>query len=217
MLSIIFTYYNNPGMLARQYTTWREYPANVQTLVVDDGSQQRALDVPVPAGVNPAIYRMLQDKPWHQDAARNLGAQQAAGEWLLLLDIDHMISAPKLRQLLGILPTLEANAAYRFARRLVPNAVQLSVAPNIWLMRRADFWRVGGYDERLCGAYGTDRDYVRRVAKLLHIKNLPIALDVYTGSTQGDAATRGLDRTVKPIPDLPPPVLTLSCEWERQL
>lgn len=218
MLSVIFTYYNNPGMLAKQYGIWRGYPNELELIVIDDCSRDAAIDVPRPEGIKPQIYRMAVDRPWNQDAARNLGAHVASGKWLLFLDIDHTISAQALGQLIAHLPLLQNETAYRFARQLV-SGKKLSVAPNIWLMRRVDFWRMGGYDERLCGSYGTDRDFVRRVASKMPIENLLLTLSVYTGKTVADAATRGLDRTVVPLPNphLPEPVLALGCQWERQL
>jgi hypothetical protein len=36
--------------------------------------------------------------------------------------------------------------------------------PNSWLMTRALFWKIGGYDEKLSGHYGTDGDWRRRMA-----------------------------------------------------
>lgn len=83
----------------------------------------------------------------------------ATGEWLLLLDIDHAIDAAELRRLVGLLPMLRGGCAYRPLRRLVDGGRPLQRAANIWLMRLEDFWRVGGYDERLCGSYGYQRYY----------------------------------------------------------
>lgn len=209
MLSIVLTYYGQPAMLAEQARIWRDYPPGVEVIVVDDGSA-------VPAQADGcAIYRVAKDIPWHQDGARNLGAHVAAGEWLLLLDIDHAIGAAELRRLLGLLPMLGRGHAYRLLRQMVGCGSPLKRAANIWLMRREDFWRVGGYDERLCGSYGTDMEFRPRLRRTLVEKNLPITVDVYLGRNVPDASTRGLDRTVVKPPKLSGPPKVLGFEWSR--
>lgn len=209
VLSIVLTYYGQPAMLAEQARLWRDYPAGVEVIVVDDGS-----DVPAQAE-GCSIYRVAQDIPWHQDGARNLGAHVATGDWLLLLDIDHAIRASELRRLLGLLPRLPSGAAFRPRRRLVDGAYPLQRAANIWLIRREDFWRVGGYDDRLCGSYGTDLEFRPRLRRTLREEQLPITLDVYRAENVEDASTRGLDRTVVPPPRLDGPPVVLDFEWSR--
>jgi hypothetical protein len=51
-------------------------------------------------------------------------------------------------------------------------AIEIPPHPNSWLMTRAMFWKVGGYDETLSGHYGTDGDWRRRCAKAAPIKIL---------------------------------------------
>lgn len=209
MLTIVVPYYNQPGMLAAQARAWRDYPAGVEVIVVDDGSAVLA------AADGCAIYRIDEDIPWHQDGARNLGAHVATGEWVLLLDIDHVLSGAELRRLLGLLPRLPGGVAYRPRRRLVATGRALGRARNIWLMRREDFWRVGGYDERLCGAYGSDLEFRPRVQRHLQEQDLGLTLDVYTAAEIADAATPGLDRKVVAPPRLAGPPEVLGFAWRR--
>lgn len=209
MLSIVITYYGQPAMLAEQARAWRDYPADIEVIVVDDGSA-------VPAQAEGcSIYRVADDIPWHQDGARNLGAHVATGEWLLLLDIDHVLPAVEAGRLLRLLPMLKDGRAYRPLRRLVDEAYPLARAANIWLMRKADFWRVGGYDERLCGSYGTDLEFRPRLRRTLVEDRLPITLDVYRDVNIADATTSGLDRTVVHPPKLSGPPTVLGFEWSR--
>jgi predicted glycosyltransferase involved in capsule biosynthesis len=210
MLSIIVTFYEQPAMLAEQARIWRTYKADPEIIVVDDGSA-----VPAAAQPRSSGYRVTRDIPWHQDGARNLGAHVATGDWLLFLDIDHAISAEELSKLLGMLPKMGANRAFRPERRLVDEAYPLKRAANIWLIRRADFWRIGGYDERLCGHYGTDMEFRPRLRQTLREADLPITLDVYRRANIPDAATAGLDRSVVPPPKLTGPPKVLGFEWER--
>lgn len=210
MLSLVVTYYGQPAMLAEQAKAWADYPDGVEVVLVDDGSAEPAAPQPRSRG-----YRVGVDIPWHQDGARNLGATVAAGEWLLLLDIDHILPLREAERLLAMLPTLRPRTAYRPARRLVDDAYPLGRAANIWLLRKAEFWAVGGYDERLCGSYGTDLEFRPRLRSVLKEANVPVTLDVYRGGDVADAATRGLDRTVVKPPKLAGEPKVLGFPWGR--
>lgn len=211
MLSVVITYYGQPQMLARQAAVWRDYPQGVEVIVVDDGSK-------VPArATGCAVYRVTRDMPWHQDGARNLGAHVATGEWLLFLDIDHVLPAEAAQKLLRLLPGLAERSAYRPDRKLVSGAYKLSSAANIWLVRREDFWRVGGYDERLCGSYGTDLEFRPRLRQHLQERRLPLTLDVYTTDVVADAATVGLSRAVVKPRKLTGEPKVLGFDWARVL
>lgn len=208
-LTIIITYYSQPKMLARQAAEWKGYPGGIEIVVVDDGSR-------IPAQAEGcSIYRVTEDIPWHQDGARNLGAHVATGEWLLFLDIDHVLPAEAAPALQGRLRGLRHGAAFRPARRLASAAHGLNPAANIWLVRREDFWRVGGYDERLCGSYGTDLEFRPRLCRHLKVLPAPVTLDVYTRDVIPDAATDGLDRTVVKPPKLLGPPVVLGFDWVR--
>ena len=215
MLTIVVAYYNQAAMLARQYDAWRDYgDLPIRFVVVDDGSAKQAAAVPRPDAPI-SLYRVGVDIPWHQDGARNLGAHVAPDGWLLLLDIDHVLPASAARVLVSSLPTLDKGVAYRPARRLATSRRPLPVAANIWLMYKADYWRVGGYDERLCGHYGTDQEYRPRLAQTLREQAISVTLEVYLSADVPDAATQGLDRTVVKPARLDGPPVVLSFPWSR--
>lgn len=193
-LTFVYATYNNPGMLEVQFDRWAAYPEDlrkqVEFIVVDDGSR-----VPVKprAGLPLRVYRVTEDRPWHQDGARNLGAHVAREGWVFFGDMDHVVSAPSLRAMLA----LEDEATcYRFPRRLVSGAYALAPAVNIFACTRAMFWRVGGYDERYCGAYGSDRVFMDRMGKHARRQLCSDApIDVYLPEQVPDCATVGLERT----------------------
>ena len=185
MLAFCMPYYKNPGMLAQQYQVWSEYPealkAQIEIVLVDDGSPSPAVDVPRPEGL-PAlrIYRVLEDRLWHQHGARNLAAKEAAAPWLFLTDMDHVLPAKSLEALLG---RLNYDVVYTFHRLDAPRMTptlndrgQEKLHVNTFAMPRAYFWKVGGYDED-CVGYGTDSYFRRRLfaeRRPVHLADVPV-------------------------------------------
>jgi hypothetical protein len=185
LLALVMPYYKNPTMLAHQYGVWAAYPddlkAQIEVVLVDDGSPLPAVDVPRPEGL-PAlrIYRVLVDKPWHQHGARNLGAHEAAAPWLFLTDMDHILPATSLA---ALMPKLNYEVVYTFHRVDAPNGTptrnergQLKPHVNTFAMSKAHFWAVGGYDED-CLGYGTDSYFRTRLkahSTMVHLYDIPI-------------------------------------------
>lgn len=195
----------NAGMLAVQYETWAAYPEHlkrdIEIVLVDDGSPtDYAADVPRPDGLPPLrIYRVLEDRPWHQHAARNLGAHDADGPWLFLSDMDHVLPAASLEKLME---QRNKSVIYTFARIDAPDMMptrrpdgSLKPHPNTFAMTREMYWEIGGYDERFSGVYGTDslfRTRAERHAKFRHLEDVPVVR--YPREVIPDASTRTLSR-----------------------
>jgi len=201
-LSLVIPYYTNPGMLAVQYAAWTAYPAavkaQIEIVLVDDGSPAAAMDVPRPAGL-PAlrIFRVLEDRLWHQHGARNLGANQAAGPWLLMTDMDHVVPAESMAQLLKVLERDRHDGFYTFHRLdapdLAPKLLHGQPHPhqNTFAVSKARYWAAGGYNEDLCGFYGTDGYFLQRLVKgaeITHLVDVPVVR--YSRDVIPDASTR---------------------------
>jgi hypothetical protein len=102
--------------------------------------------------------------------------------------MDHMIPEQTLRSVLY--SEHDQNTIYGFRRMDVRGGdapVEIGPHPNSWLMTRAMFWKVGGYDETLSGCYGTDGEYRRRCAKVAPIEILTDVLHRY--EYQDDSST----------------------------
>lgn len=163
-ISLVLPYYDNPGMLAAQCAALQALPIMVkqylELVVVDDGSPRWPAHS-YKIGMPMQVFRIEEDIRWNQDAARNLGALYATGDWLLLTDMDHMVAPRSWEHLIE--HEWEVDRVMTFGRVSAPNMTAYHPHPNSWLMRREMFERIGGYDERLAGYYGTDGDFKRRV------------------------------------------------------
>lgn len=229
LLSLVMPYYRNPRMLARQYLTWAlEWPdalkRQVEIIIVDDGSPddeaaagvERLYEVESVAGwrrwaILPrlSIYRVTEDRPWHQHAARNLGAHVAAAPWLLMTDMDHVVPADTLA---GLLAALE-DCIFTFCRRDAPagepwrsnhwttmartvnDAGDLKPHVNSFALPRSLYWKIGGYDEEYCGIYGTDGKFRKRLFGAgVPTVQLPLPLIRVSRDVIPDASTRDAKR-----------------------
>lgn len=243
MLSLVLPYYMNASMLELQYRTWAAWgeraKAQFEIVIVDDGSPQPAADVPRPDGL-PAlsIYRVTEDRPWHQHAARNLGAHVAKGPWLLLTDMDHVLKPDAADALLKRLGRLDNRTAYFLDRIEADTGLRtrnddgaLKPHPNSFVMTRELYWQCGGYDEDFCGIYGTDglfKDRLFGIAERGFLKH--VSLVRYWRDLIADASTTTLPRKEGRKPGEKAAVMaakaargeadkitTLNFPWERVL
>lgn len=246
MITIVLPYYMNQGMLKLQYEGWASWPQELkdqfEIVLVDDCSpnDQRAIDVERPEGLPKLrIYCVKKDIPWHQHGARNLGADQAEGEWLLLTDIDHVLPQKSAERLVKRLQegALSELAIY------IPPRVEADTGlptmkngthkphPNSFVMTKDLFWKIGGYDEDFCGHYGTDALFKMRAARFANsilLKGCPLVR--YWRDIIPDASTTTLPRkegredgfrkrimAEKAARGEADVVKVLQFDWERQL
>ncbi len=169
-ITLVLPYYRNASMLQEQQRAWAALPddlkAALHVIVVDDGSpSDPAVDVwQPPAGLASArLYRIGVDVRWNWLACRNLGVSEATTDWVLLTDIDHVVPESTLRVLMTA--KLESKVVYRFSRVDAPHLTPYKPHPNSWFLTREMFDKIGGYDERFSGYYGTDAEFRDRVEK----------------------------------------------------
>ena len=166
-------------MLAEQQRVWMDYPeelrARLHVVVVDDCSHPKRkphADSITATGLGSIrLFRLLEKKRWNWLACRNLGAKVAATKWMLLTDIDHTVPQPTLERI--VFGELDDDNAYRFKRVTAPSVwpYDVDTAPpwkphnDTFLVTRDKFFdpRVGGYDERLSGCYGTSGEFRDRL------------------------------------------------------
>jgi hypothetical protein len=210
VLTLIYAYYDNPGMLARQIVEWSNYSSQAKAslgfIVVDDGSPGTpAASVFAAAertGLSFAVYRVAIDKPWGQDAARNIGMNNVETEWALMTDMDHMVTRFQAEKLVWFASqTARRGHYYMPARSLVKNGEAYHPHPNSFVFHRRDFWDMGGYDEDFVGFYGSDGNF-RKCAKGWGLKETPTTdfkLVLYGSNDQEDANTKRYSRKDGPL------------------
>jgi hypothetical protein len=190
-------------MLAFQYEQWAAYPEDlkeqIEIVLVDDGSPEPAVDVPRPEGLPQLrLYRVLVDKPWNQNGCTNLGAFVASGKWLLITDMDHVVS----RQLLTYcLRENHVGKVYMFDRidacdmqPMLDRRGKPKPHPNSYLITKKFYWEVGGHDEWFTGHYGTDRLLRNRIRQMSPIRMIPVPIIHYGRDIIPDASTTTLPR-----------------------
>lgn len=172
-VTMIYPFYCNAGFLARQIEGWWRWSEHirdmVQLIIVDDCSPERpaadvlkAISPPFPT----RLFRVDVDKRWGWPIARNVGAHHADEGWLLLTDMDHVV--PQTSMVTLMRGEHDPGIIYRFSR--TERGQKIHPHPNSWFMTRAMFWKIGGYDERTVGFYGSDSIYRRRCAATAPIR-----------------------------------------------
>lgn len=211
--TLILPAYQQPLMLQRQIQEFNEYPPDVHVIIVDDGSPEPAEPV-VRAHASPSLlqhlrlYAVLVDVPWNRGMCRNLGAVEARTEFIVELDIDHILPVACVKALLDFEP--DEKSWYRFSRwrrgkadetrqkdALPRNCEYGQVKPHgdSFLIRRSLFLE-SYYDESYSGALGGGTPFLARMEQLASVLLLPeaIRLEVYTRHVITDASITTLSR-----------------------
>ena len=106
MITLVYPYYDNGGMLERHSEEWSSYApevkAQLRAIVVDDGSPNDPAAAHVrEVGFPVELYRIKQNIVWNVPGARNLGMHVAPSGWCLLTDIDHLLAASEAEKLVN--------------------------------------------------------------------------------------------------------------------
>ena len=196
LTTLICAYYDNPLMLREQFRSIRAFPREVQehlrVVIVDDGSPKHPA-IPEELGSVPLqVYRILVDNRWGQDAARNVGVRHAETDWVLLTDMDHLVPVATWLEVMA--GQFDPTCAYMFPRVSAPDMSDYKHHPNTWFMTRKLYDRMGGYDERFVGIYGSDGDFARRLKTIARIKWCKNPIIRVPSTEVADAATTAYDR-----------------------
>jgi glycosyltransferase involved in cell wall biosynthesis len=177
-------------------TALAQREVSLEVLVVDDGSQLPAPQLPV---LSDPRVKLLEAPARGVAAARNHGARFSTGGWLAFLDDDDIWAPEKLGSLLGAADRLGARFAYSGVLMIEANLTPLLVDPgppsadlarrllemnaipgggsNV-VVDRALFDQIGGFDESL--SFLADWDAWLRMAQAAPGAHVEDALTAYS-------------------------------------
>jgi len=172
-ISIIIAFYNSHGAVARQvkYFKAMNLSDDIEFIFVDDGSNppHKIEDYDLK---NLRIHATNDKRAWTQGLARNAGAMLSTGEYLLMTDMDHIISREAIddvykfngdkmvfKRAFGVLlpdgklsQDREVLKEYGLdiARFKSRRGLYISKHGNSFAMKKSIFEKIGGYNPRRC-------------------------------------------------------------------
>jgi len=200
-----------------QLSWWWTFPAHLRqhiaAIIVDDGSPEKPAEDVLKGYAQPfpiRLFRIEKDVRWNWLAARNIGAHHAKDGWCVLTDMDHVIPQSTAEAL--VYGKHDPSKVYAFSR-IEHSGEKVNPHSASFLMTRSMFWKIGGYDERYSGFYGTDGMYRKRLAKHATINVLTDRLVRH--EYQGDSSTttylrKQAEDANKPTFEGPPKVLSFT-------
>lgn len=186
-VSIVIAVLESREVLRRQarYFQGLALPKDTEIIILDDGSKP-ALEV----DVTPENFSLIPTndfRPWSQPCARNFGAEHAKGEYVLMTDIDHILSREAIEAVRNfdgdkmcfprhwailddngrICQETEVLFEYGLDKDLYEQrGLHGGHHANTFAMKRSIYLELGGYDEKFCGKYGgDDTNFSRRYGK----------------------------------------------------
>lgn len=176
-VSCVIPTHDRPGLLAEAVdSATRQCAALVEVLAVDDSGDDRARAVVASAPGRGKSVRYLHNVDGQgASSSRNLGAEQAGGDWLAFLDDDDLWLDGYLEAALAALQADPADAVFTqldwFAGAGRPLSTRLraqdvlarnpGVSGSNILIRRSSFLAMGGFDDQMW--VSNDKDFLVRM------------------------------------------------------
>lgn len=211
-VSILTQVYGQPKLLKFFTDALRgwdsSYARDAELVVVDDCGDPAVSPAEV-SGLEPMgiqLLRHTEDVPWAQPCCRNLAARHARGGVLILVDPDMVIPPKKAGKFMEAAMRLPRGHVTRFVllevnhpNRQMRGKINTS-SPNCWIIHKADFEDVGGYNESFAGHKGwSDVELMHVLDSAYKVRqDRELSVDFYRRSGDlPDACVGTLDREVK--------------------
>jgi hypothetical protein len=195
-ITLFYNYYNQVDMLKKQVNLWNSYPNdildNINILLIDDGSSNPAKNILHELDISKlplSLYRINPDIYCNIGGTRNLACKLSDTEWILIIDMDIIISTWNL----NIILKLSRNPQYIFKFNRIRPDNTFKIHPGVCFISTNTYWHVGGCDEDFVGNYGqTDVHFFYRA----NLKNINISLieDIIL-EEDNDGTTKEINRT----------------------
>lgn len=162
-ITINLSFFNQDNILKKHVNGWNNWSNDIlkyfSFCIVDDCSKNIATDVLNSvdfSNLDLAIYRVKEDLFCNISGVRNLSAQECSTEWMMILDMDTIINEKLAESILSLINAKSGNC-FKFNRKVPRNIFHKKngvMHPAVCLIRKKDYWNVGGCDEDLVGNYG---------------------------------------------------------------
>ena len=162
-ITVNLSFYNQDNILRKHVLRWNSWSEEIlkyySFCIVDDCSKNNAIDVLKGidlSKIDLSIYRVKQDLFCNIAGVRNLSAKICKTDWILILDMDTLISEKFAGLILPLTKSSKGNC-YKFNRKVNKNPFHKKngkIHPAVCLIRIEDYWNVGGCEEDLVGHYG---------------------------------------------------------------
>jgi hypothetical protein len=195
--------YGQPLMLEKWWETIRGYDDEVldqtRLVIVDDhGDPPAAIPDDIRAMLGCQLLRVRRQIEWNQMGARNLGVKEAQTPWVLMMDPDMVLEPTVAKRLVNFLPKLRQGSLVKLLLRYTNDVLDNS-SPNVYLIHKSDFLKVGGYDEDYAGHKGwSDVQFLHTLTgfKMAFLKKPDLWVRYYRPRDIEDATVKTLDRSV---------------------
>lgn len=163
LITINLSFYNQEDILKKHLLGWKSWSNailnNYSFCIIDDCSKRVATEVLQEIDLSKldlSIYKVKQDLFCNIAGVRNLSAHLCKTDWMVILDMDTLISE-KLAKSMISLTNFPRHNCFKFNRKVRNNPFHRKNGkehPAVCLLRKDDYWYVGGCDEDLVGNYG---------------------------------------------------------------
>ena len=179
LITVNLSFYNQNDVLVKHVLglkSWaKELKEKFSFCIIDDCSKTKAVDVLSEidlSDLNLSIYRVQEDLVCNIAGVRNLSAQECKTEWMVILDMDTLISEELASSMIQLCRAPKGSC-FKFNRRVPSNPYHPKNGqphPAVCLLQLEDYWDVGGCEEDLVGHYGqTDPIFWYRASNVLTV------------------------------------------------
>ncbi len=166
LITVILSYYNQPkGTLLRHVQHWKQFDTQTKNsfcfYIIDDASKTPAsklLESEHFEDIDLHLYRVEQDLYCNIAGVRNLGASECKTPYMVILDMDTVIDYKMAHQLKCLAAaSVNESTVFKFNRHVPGNLSHIKhnqPHPAVCLIRKEDYWNIGGCEEDLVGHYG---------------------------------------------------------------
>ena len=181
LITIGLSYYNQPkNTLIRHIEHWKQFTNKDMFgfCIVDDCSKIPAYELLEDydySSIDIHLYRVEEDLYCNIAGVRNLVAKECNTPYLVILDMDTIIDNKMAEQLLQLAnENIDKNNTFKFNRIVPENKFHVKnnqPHPAVCLIRKEDYWNIGGCEEDLVGHYGqTDPSFWHKASGIVNLR-----------------------------------------------